>query len=127
MAGDVLTPDARIPTHTRGIVLHHFARCYRPKMKRAAALYQLAHEPSDTPFLGRARTSMKAALADAAALGDLRWKGKPFDWTQPADAINNIERARLALYAVSGFVIVSGVRDKELLAWGERNNVKVAI
>lgn len=123
----MVDPDLVIVSPTPGLVVWRYPRRYSKDLKRSVRTYVVTHEPSGFALVGRARITKQAALGDCVALGDLKWRGKPFDWTQPTDAIKANKRAQLASLSIGGFIVLGEKLDEEFVAWGARNGVKVTI
>ncbi len=133
-AGRIIHRDAVLPTATPGIVLWRYPRHvirYRDGSSVRSRSYSVTHEPSGTALLsgtdGQARHATDAAAARhaAAVLGDVRHRGRPFDWTRPIEAIKDDRRARLACLLVGGWRLLSERYDAETIAWAERNGIKL--
>lgn len=122
--------DLVIRTDVPGIVIWRYPRSMSKQLARRVRVYVLTHEPSGLGMMManegnvRGRVTQGDAMNDARALGALTWKGKAFDWTQPADVIMKNERAMGACRALSGFVTLGKV-DPVLATWGADHDVKV--
>jgi hypothetical protein len=126
--------EAEIPTGVPGLVLWRWPRMTFTinGVKRRSRSYSVTHQQSGMALLpagngaARHRLTMSDAMEDARKLGDVRWRGKPFDWTQPADQFPS--RVRTACWAVAGFIIIGRKpHDKATVDWAERNNINLTL
>lgn len=125
-----LKPEAVIPTSVPGLVLWRYPRMtftQKDGTKKRSRSYSLTHEPSGFALLpgggnySKHFLTLAPALKAARQLGDVRWRGKPVDWTAPADQLP--DRARVACFTVAGFRMLFERYDKETLAWADRNGI----
>lgn len=126
-------PEAVLQTSVPGIVIWRYRRrtVTVDGQKRRTKTYSVTHEPSGYAMLAGTRgakhaLSLAQALGAVEQLGDVRWRGKRFDWTQPIEAIIANDRAWMACLYVGGWKVVSPERiEKATREWAARNGLEL--
>lgn len=133
---DAECPERIIPTDVPGIVIWQYSRrtVQIGNEKRRTRVYSVTHEPSGVALLGgggsegavRMAPSLAQARAAVAKIGDVQWRSKPLDWTQPVEVLRDNDRVRSALLAVAGFRVVAPCKfDKATREWADRNGIEL--
>jgi hypothetical protein len=130
-------PERVIDTPVPGLVLWQWPRrtIIHPatKEKRRARTYSLTHEASGYALLPgadgkiKATTTIADGIACAVKLGDVRWRGRPVDWTKPLAELETVRRIRLSCMVVAGWRVVLGGYDAETHRWAERNGINLGL
>jgi hypothetical protein len=133
--GTPVEPVGVLATSVPGIVLWKWPRRTlthsKTGAKKRTQSYTVTHEPSGVNLLpagnghGKACLTIKEATRLVEMLGDLPYRGKPVDWTQPVEVLQKIDRVRLACLFVAGWRSFSSGYDKPMREWAARNGIEL--